>query len=850
MNITNDIEFLQQGQFSSFKIKTQGQDLPTGFKAFNIPEGMTLYSSDGWIYGTPIKEESLKSIFVAQGEQDNTYKFVDVIVKDFTFFKEFKNKLKNLGIPEEINISEIENFNQRLYFKNLEVNNLINSLPINITGFRHSTGLNVNINLDLILSGFYKETGYSGYGGWWTNICENPPWCDGITTGNDQFDFINNSTGQNFIFSVVENFGKTKITGWSDNTDGNAIDGNRITGALLISAGYNHSLALLDNFILTGWGNNQHGKVYGTTGATNIDLSPMRQLTGVAGISAGSGHSLALLFDKKITGWGLNNYGQVSGSILGGNWSTNPAAVLTGVRQVNAGGSHSLALLSNRRVTGWGLNNYGQATGGNNLTGVIQISAGLEHSLALLNNHKITGWGNNEYGQVSGTTLYTSWEDTPVGKLNGVVKIEAGGYHGLALLSNGKITGWGLNNYGQADIFCAQVNTGNCQSTIQIPLCFPGTSYSANIGFDEEGCPIYTCIPCPNSPSSCGEPPFPEGTIVGADANGCPIYECLCDQSNCTANQAIVSFYERQDSLGTMNLVLTPTSLGWTPSTTQILWGDLMPLNKALAERLPSDYLNSVQPWVISHTFLTETPTTVAVQSTLIGYDISNCPIFICKVILRLSEQRAVNLRNVLNLAPSSFSGVEIVFQFEGNTGASEEDPSLPAIDTGDWEPGTVLKIENGPLIGGGCNPIAGVIAGRGEGYCGPGPEGTAAIHVRSNIQLVIINKGKIGGGGGAGGDGDSCGEGGPGAGIPAGENNGGGGGACCGGESDASILCGGNGGGNSGNGGNLGNRGNCGSSCPNNASPAIRLASGASYLFDANSINPFFEGEGIVGAL
>jgi hypothetical protein len=276
------------------------------------------------------------------------------------------------------------------------------------------------------------------------------------------------------------------------------------------------------------------------------------------------------------------------------------------------------------------------------------------------------------------------------------------------------------------------------------------------------------------------------------------------------------------------------------------------PLNQAITKNLPINYYGTVQPWTTSFTFSSETPREILSENILIGFDEEGCPIYLCRFTLTINGGRGVNLREYLNYDLSAIGNLDLIFRFEGNTGAKDKPDASPAIDTGDWPAGTTLKIINGPVIGGGCNPTAGVIAGRGDGYCGGGGKGTAAIHVRAGIHLIIVNDGKIGGGGGVGGDtGGPCGEGGPGAGIPAGTNNGGGGGnTCCGGEGPASVLCGGNGGGGSGSGGNLGNPGGCGSYCQTNANPAIKLGAGASFAFDAISSRPFFEGQGIVTSL
>lgn len=269
------------------------------------------------------------------------------------------------------------------------------------------------------------------------------------------------------------NDGSGQFTGnWNDTLVG------KLDGVKKISTNYLHNLAILSGDTITGWGPNDDGQAVGTTGYNDINNlftgnwndAPISSITGASGISAGAYHSLVLLNDKTITGWGDNSSGQA----LNGN-------NLTGIISISAGGYHSLAIrnISGGLVTGWGDNEYGQALSGNNLTGVRMISAGHLHSFALLNNGKVTGWGWNDDGQIAGTLsgnnssgIFTgNWNLTPVGQLTGVKSIHAGWFHTLALLENNKITGWGFNNAGQLNenISYNDINgifTGDWNSTI------------------------------------------------------------------------------------------------------------------------------------------------------------------------------------------------------------------------------------------------------------------------------------------------------------------------------------------------------------------------------------------------
>jgi Regulator of chromosome condensation (RCC1) repeat len=125
-----------------------------------------------------------------------------------------------------------------------------------------------------------------------------------------------------------------------------------------------------------------------------VPCSPGHYLTGVTAISAGEEHSLALLSNGTVMAWGSNVYEQ-----LGDGTETDrkvPVAVsgLSGVTAISAGGGHSLALLSNATVMAWGSDAYGQLGNGTSaisfgvpvavsgLSGVTGISAGGWHSLS------------------------------------------------------------------------------------------------------------------------------------------------------------------------------------------------------------------------------------------------------------------------------------------------------------------------------------------------------------------------------------------------------------------------------------------------------------------------------------
>ena len=187
-----------------------------------------------------------------------------------------------------------------------------------------------------------------------------------------------------------------------------------------VSAGAEHSLALLRSGRVIAWGSNGAGQA----------TVPTAALSGVTKIAAGFAHSLACKSEGTLLAWGAAD-----------SRIAIPAGITTATN-VAAGSLHSLALLANGTVRAWGDSTFGQATVPGTLTAVTAIAAGEHHSLALKSNGEVVGWGSNLADQ---TTV-------PAAALSGVTAIAAGWNHSLALKSNGSVVAWGLNNGGQTDV--------------------------------------------------------------------------------------------------------------------------------------------------------------------------------------------------------------------------------------------------------------------------------------------------------------------------------------------------------------------------------------------------------------
>jgi alpha-tubulin suppressor-like RCC1 family protein len=136
--------------------------------------------------------------------------------------------------------------------------------------------------------------------------------------------------------------------------------GGAPAGVVSITAGEDHSWALLTTGTVKCWGLNSNGQVgNGTTTGFVKQPATVTGLSGVVAISAGDEHTCALLRAGTVKCWGANLGGQLgNGTTTDAPKPVNVIGVST-VTAIAAVGGHTCALLKPGNVKCWGANNSG-----------------------------------------------------------------------------------------------------------------------------------------------------------------------------------------------------------------------------------------------------------------------------------------------------------------------------------------------------------------------------------------------------------------------------------------------------------------------------------------------------------
>ena len=241
-----------------------------------------------------------------------------------------------------------------------------------------------------------------------------------------------------------------------------AVGGSNAAAQKSISAGRNHTCALLSTGGVKCWGYNGVNALGDGTYTSRYTPTNVSGLSsGVSAIAAGGSHTCALLSTGGVKCWGYNFYGQLGDGLRADKTTpTDVSGLSSGVSAIVAGLNHTCAL-SSGGVKCWGWNSNGQLGNGTNTdkttptdvsglsSGVSAIAAGETHTCALLSTGRVKCWGSGDVGQLGNGIGGHQTTPVDVAELTDASAISGGVYHTCALRSTGGVQCWGYNNYGQ-----------------------------------------------------------------------------------------------------------------------------------------------------------------------------------------------------------------------------------------------------------------------------------------------------------------------------------------------------------------------------------------------------------------
>jgi alpha-tubulin suppressor-like RCC1 family protein len=310
------------------------------------------------------------------------------------------------------------------------------------------------------------------------------------------------AAGRLHTCALVVEASSTAVQCWGDNLKGQLGNGTTtpasspvtvfgLSGVRSISAGGDHTCALLANGAVECWGDNGDGEtgngtsgqagsnnpvgsaLYTTAPAAVSGLSCATSAQCARAITSGYFHNCAVLGSGATECWGAGEHSQIGNNqVVEQNTpaATNLGALVSIGAQMTQGGFSACTLLASGGAECWGDGaNYqlddgtpGDHTtptyvqglpysGNTSNTPAISMCQGDFFTCALLVNGQVDCWGDNSYGQTGNGVvggLAVSMPN-PVTMLGTALQITCGGYHACALIDDGTLRCWGRNTYGE-----------------------------------------------------------------------------------------------------------------------------------------------------------------------------------------------------------------------------------------------------------------------------------------------------------------------------------------------------------------------------------------------------------------
>ncbi len=205
-----------------------------------------------------------------------------------------------------------------------------------------------------------------------------------------------------------------------------------------LATGAHHVAVVKSDGSVWTWGNNVEAALgNGTFGSWHPTPMEVPGISNARAVSAGYYHTLVLLEDGTVRAFGRNLEGQL-GDGTQGNYRPSPITIpgLTGVRALRGGAFHSIAILNDGTVRAWG-NNAGALGDGTldrrtvpiqplDVGAVLDVAAGYFHTVFLRADRTVWVTGGNAYGELGPRPSPEPLRPLPVRGIAGAFSIGAG----------------------------------------------------------------------------------------------------------------------------------------------------------------------------------------------------------------------------------------------------------------------------------------------------------------------------------------------------------------------------------------------------------------------------------------
>jgi len=204
-----------------------------------------------------------------------------------------------------------------------------------------------------------------------------------------------------------------------------------VTNPIMVTSGFEFSVALMQDHTLMAWGNNTEGEI--GDGTTTNRLTPVAVLgiNDVLWVSAGWTHVVAIRADGTVWTWGANNW---QGAFdCEDTYDNNNLGFFCGYGMLGDGteNDHSTP----EQVPG--------------LSGAIMALGGDSSTTVLLRDGTVWTFGSNGAGQLGVTGIYQSLVPVQVQGLCRAVYIMTRDFHNQALCADGTMWSWGSGDNGE-----------------------------------------------------------------------------------------------------------------------------------------------------------------------------------------------------------------------------------------------------------------------------------------------------------------------------------------------------------------------------------------------------------------